>query len=162
MSKATPDDKRAPAMAGLPGDPLEFMVLNEIGIISQLANAEFNRLIPKGMTVAQFTVLNHLLRKRTTETVGELASAIQVAQPTMSSTVRKLEDKGLVQLLADPDDRRIRRVQVTPAGEDMRNACVAALAPSQHLLAEALTRAEWESILPVLMKLRVQMDRARD
>ena len=162
MNPPISEDLRAPAKAGLSGDPVEFMALTEIGIISQLSNAAFTRLMPKGMTVAQFSVLNHLLRKQTAETVGELAIAMQVAQPTMSSTVRKLEEKGFVDLQADPGDGRIRRVQVTEAGKDMRNACVAALKPSRHILAQALSQQEWETLLHVLMKLRVEMDRARD
>ena len=86
--------------AGLPGDPAAFKAMTEIGIISHLADNIFAKHLPKGLTIAQFGVLNHLLRLNRQETIGELASAMQVSQPSMSSTVRKLEDKGLIKLLS--------------------------------------------------------------
>ena len=103
--------------AGLPGDPAAFKAMTEIGIISHLADNIFAKNLPKGLTIAQFGVLNHLLRLNRQETIGELASAMQVSQPSMSSTVRKLEDKGLIKLIANNNDRRVRRVSVTTKGE---------------------------------------------
>lgn len=45
-----------------PPSAMAFRVLNEIGIISQLATTAFERAMPQGMTLAQFTVLNHFVR----------------------------------------------------------------------------------------------------
>ena len=45
-----------------PPDPLPFEVLNEVGIIDQLASTAFTRVLPRPMTIAQFSVLNHFLR----------------------------------------------------------------------------------------------------
>lgn len=151
----------APKPAGLAGDPIEFAVMNEIGIINQLADNLFQSHLPKGMTVAQFGVLNHLLRLEVEETISELASAMQVAQPTMSSTVRKLEDKGLVELVYDPNDRRIRRVAVTTAGSELRNDAVAALAPMAEILRKNIPAKDWQAILPQLNQIRVFLDQLR-
>lgn len=146
--------------AGLKGDPVEFAVMTEIGIIAHLADTAFARRLPDGLTTAQFSVLNHLLRLGAQQTIGELASALQVSQPTMSSTVRRLEDKGLVDLIPDPDDRRIRRAAVTPAGEAIRAQSVAALETSKTELG-ALAPSEWKALLPLLNKLRIALDVAR-
>ncbi|WP_162558956.1 MarR family winged helix-turn-helix transcriptional regulator [Sphingorhabdus sp. EL138] len=148
--------------AGLKGDPIEFAVMTEIGIINQLADNLFQTYLPKGMTVAQFSVLNHLLRLDVQETISELASAMQVAQPTMSSTVRKLEDKGLVELAHEPDDRRIRRVVVTTAGAQLRNDAVAALAPMAEILRQNIPETDWEALLPPLNRIRVFLDQLRN
>ena len=43
-------------------DPLAFRVMNEIGIISQLGATLFERVMPDGMTLAQFTVLNRFVQ----------------------------------------------------------------------------------------------------
>lgn len=155
----TTETEQSPA--GLAGDPIEFAVMNEIGIISQLANNLFQTFLPQGMTVAQFSVLNHLLRLDVEETISELASAMQVAQPTMSSTVRKLEDKGLITLIHEPDDRRIRRVAVTAAGAQMRNDAVAALAPMAETLRANMPASIWQDILPQLTQIRVLLDHSR-
>lgn len=146
--------------AGLAGDPVEFAAMTEISIIAHLADTAFARRLPDGLTTAQFAVLNHLLRLDTQQTIGELARALQVSQPTMSSTVRRLEEKGLVTPVPDPDDRRIRRIGVTPAGIAARKAAVQALDASRSELA-SLTRQEWKQLLPLLNKLRVALDSAR-
>ncbi len=148
--------------AGLKGDPIEFAVMTEIGIINQLADNLFQAHLPKGITVAQFSVLNHLLRLDVQQTISELASAMQVAQPTMSSTVRKLEDKGLVELIHEPNDRRIRRVAVTNAGALCRNDAVAALAPMAEVLRANIPETDWETLLPHLHRIRVFLDQLRN
>ncbi|MEP3224974.1 MAG: MarR family transcriptional regulator [Parasphingorhabdus sp.] len=147
--------------AGLEGDPIQFEVMTEIGIINQLADNLFQNQLPKGMTVAQFSVLNHLLRLDTQETISQLANAMQVAQPTMSSTVRKLEDKGFVALVHEPDDRRIRRVCVTAAGAAVRKEAIASLTPMAETLRREIPDQLWYDILPQLHQIRVILDGLR-
>jgi DNA-binding MarR family transcriptional regulator len=61
-----------------------------------------------------------------------LAAAEQVSLPTISRLVGELEREGLVEKLPDPEDRRVRRVVATAAGESLmwegRRRRVAALA----------------------------------
>jgi DNA-binding MarR family transcriptional regulator len=49
-------------------------------------------------------------------TLGELAAAEQVRPPTMTRIVRDLEFARLIRRDADKTDRRVVRVQATPAG----------------------------------------------
>jgi DNA-binding MarR family transcriptional regulator len=51
-------------------------------------------------------------------THGELAAIEQVAPPTITAVVDKLEKLGLVTREADSSDRRVTRVRVTPSGLD--------------------------------------------
>ena len=146
--------------AGLEGDSVAFAVMTEIGIIAHLADTAFARRLPDGLTTAQFAVLNHLMRLDTQQTIGELASALQVSQPTMSSTVRRLHDKELVSLVPDPDDRRIRRVAVTQAGRSVRTEAVRGLETSKARL-DMLSEDEWKALLPLLHRLRVSLDSRR-
>lgn len=48
--------------------------------------------------------------------LGELATLEHVAPPTITRVVDKLKAKGLVECLRDPDDRRVSRVHLSPAG----------------------------------------------
>nr|WP_321509840.1 helix-turn-helix domain-containing protein [uncultured Hyphomonas sp.] len=146
--------------AGLAGDPVEFAAMTEISIIAHLADTAFARRLPDGLTTAQFAVLNHLLRLEAEQTIGELARALQVSQPTMSSTVRRLEEKGLISLVPDSDDRRIRRVSVSRSGAAVRNKAVQALDASKKDLA-VLSQEEWKQLLPLLNRLRIALDAAR-
>lgn len=163
MGQATGKSAKGKAAKGpgLAGDPLGNNVMTEIGIIAQLSGTLFESVLPDGMTRAQYGVLNHLLRMDSERTIGELANSFQVRQPTMSSTVRKLEDKGLVELKHDPEDRRIRRVAITRAGEIARQAGLDALGPLYAELMTHMTQKELKAILPTLTKLRILLDDRR-
>jgi DNA-binding MarR family transcriptional regulator len=52
-------------------------------------------------------------------THGELAAMEQVAPPTITAVVGKMETLGLVTREADPNDRRITRIRATPAGQEL-------------------------------------------
>src|SRR3954466_10589348 len=49
-------------------------------------------------------------------TLGELAGREQVAPPSITKVVAKLEDRGLVERRLDERDRRVTRVEVSAAG----------------------------------------------
>jgi len=54
--------------------------------------------------------------------LGELAAAEQVRPPTITRLVHELELGGLVELVADPGDRRVRRVRATAQGRQLLRA----------------------------------------
>jgi len=149
------------AEAGMPGDPAFFKVMSEISMIAHLADTAFARVLPAALTPAQFGVLNRLARLRCRETVSQLASAFQVAQPTMTSTVRRLADKALVRFELDATDRRLRLVVITEAGERARDDSVAALAPIRELLARQAPGLDFAALLPQLTILRAFLDARR-
>jgi DNA-binding MarR family transcriptional regulator len=49
-------------------------------------------------------------------TLGELAAVEQVAPPTVTKVISKLEAKGLVDRIIDPADRRVCRVALSADG----------------------------------------------
>jgi DNA-binding MarR family transcriptional regulator len=67
-------------------------------------------------------------------TLGALAAAEQVRPPTITKLVATLENAGLVERVADPDDRRVVRVRSTTRGarllQEGRQRRVATLAAS--------------------------------
>jgi DNA-binding MarR family transcriptional regulator len=48
-----------------------------------------------------------------------LASSVEVSQPSMTQLIQRLERKGLVARLTDPDDRRAALVAVTDGGRQL-------------------------------------------
>ncbi|MEM9898293.1 MAG: MarR family transcriptional regulator [Pseudomonadota bacterium] len=147
--------------AGVPSDSVFTKVLTEVAMIANLASNEFDSILPKGLTEAQYGVLNRLIRLNKDETIGQLATAFQVAQPTMSSTVRKLENKNLVRILPDPDDRRIKYVSVTSDGQKIRTETVKALRPFFAVFEETAPDQDWESCLESLYVLRTFLEDRR-
>lgn len=86
-------------------------------------------------------------------TLGELANREQVAPPTITKVVEKLELAGLVARSGDPSDRRVTRVNITAKGgkelELYRNRRTAWLSSRlSELSADELARLE--AALPVL------------
>lgn len=144
-----------------PDDPV-FRVLNEVGIIAQLSTTMFERVMPAGMTLAQFTVLNHFARLGGTRRPSDLARAFQVSRGTMTSTLGKLEAKGLVSIVDDAQDGRGRIVAMTEAGAAMREACIAALGPMLAALRENPGEGVFAQALPLLATIRQELDRSRD
>ena len=68
-----------------------------------------------GLSPAQASLLASVNRLGS-PSLGELAEAEQVQPPTMTRLAAGLESAGLVVRWADPADRRIARVRLTPQG----------------------------------------------
>ncbi len=139
-----------------------FALFNEIGIIAQLSGTMFERVMPEGMTLAQFTVLNHFVRLGGEKSPAQLASAFQVTRGTMTSTLQKLQAKGLVELSPDPDDARGKRVRITESGKRMRERCIAALGPTLADLSGRLGSVDVDVLIEPLRSIRRDLDAARD
>ncbi|MBX9860549.1 MAG: MarR family transcriptional regulator [Sphingomonas sp.] len=142
---------------------IAFDFFNEIGIIDQLAGTILERALPPGMTRAQFAVLNHFVRLGHDErSPAQLASAFQVTRPTMTSTLSRLARDGLVVIRDDPADGRAKLVSLTPQGRAAREAAMIAVGTVLPLLDGILDPGEVETILPILRRLRIALDAARD
>jgi len=157
---ARPVPAAGPAPAAK-ADPAAFRVLNEIGIIDQLARNRLERMLPQGLSIAQFTVLNHFVRLGGEPSLVALSRAFQVSKPAMGKLVHRLAEQGLLDVRADPDDARGKRVTITESGIAMRHACVAALAPEVARLHDALGEDGFERLLPALQRLRQWLDTHR-
>ncbi|QCI62925.1 MarR family winged helix-turn-helix transcriptional regulator [Phreatobacter stygius] len=141
---------------------LAFRVFNEIGIISQLSTTAFERAMPDGMTLAQFTVLNHFVRLGGRRRPSDLARAFQLTKATMSSTLQRLEAKALVVIAADASDGRGRLVEITGAGRAMHADCIQRLGPMLVALVAAIGEAPFAAAIDPLVRLRQELDGMRD
>ncbi len=136
-------------------------LFREIGIISQLSSSRFERALPHGLTVAQFSLLGNLIRLGDDKSPARLALAFQVTKAAMTNTIGKLEGKGFVRVIADPDDGRAKRVQLTDKGRRAHDEALIAAIPVFEDVSAAITAADVKALLPVLTKLRVWLDENR-
>jgi DNA-binding MarR family transcriptional regulator len=141
---------------------LSFQVLNQIGIINQLASSLFSRVMPLGLTMAQFTVLNHFVRQGGKKSPMQLASVFQVTKGTMTSTLQKLEQKGFIAVVGDESDARKKWVTITNEGVLARKAALAALNPHIAALELAIKPEIFTTLLKPLMDLSQYFDKERD
>lgn len=105
------------------------------------------------ITYSQLSALGSI-EKHGPLTLGALAAIEQVRPPSITRIVANLEEAGLVARRPDPGDRRIVRVEVTPAGRELLQrgrirkdaylaARLAALSPEElELLRQAATVLE--------------------
>jgi len=160
LTAATPEGH--PAVAGAAADPTVFRFFNEIGIIEQLARNRFERVMPQGLTVAQFSVLNHFVRLGGERSLVELARSFQVSKAAMGKLVGKLYAQGLVAVRANPADSRGKLVSVTRTGARVRDQAVRHLAPTLALLRASLGDDHLERMLPGLVRVRQWLDENRE
>ena len=143
-------------------DPLAFRVMNEIGIIDQLGKTLFERVMPHGLTLPQFVVLNHFVRLGGDRSPVELARALQVTKATMTSTLQRLEAKGFVTSTPNLKDGRSKRITLTASGQQARDQAIKSIASDLQDIESALGAKDLEAALPFLAKLRTFLDSRRD
>jgi DNA-binding MarR family transcriptional regulator len=149
------------ATGGGATDPPAFQLLNEVGIIDQLAQHRALQLLAPAINMPQFIVLNHLVRRGSDAAQIDLAHAMQVTKGAMSNTVARLLEKGYITVRADPDDARGKRVSLSTSGRRARDRAVAKLGRGLEGMAEVLSAQEVEYTLMALRKLRVWFDGQR-
>ncbi|MGO9630804.1 MAG: MarR family winged helix-turn-helix transcriptional regulator [Xanthobacteraceae bacterium] len=94
---------------------------------------------PVGLTQGQFSLLTALNRTEP-PTIGAVANLLALDRTTLTANLKPLERRGLVKVKVDRDDKRSRRLILTPAG----HALLAAAAPiwkRAHAQAERLLRS---------------------
>jgi len=121
-------------------EELLFRYLNEIGIIHQLSSTAFQRVLPYGLTGAQFTVLN---------------------RGTLTSTLARLAAKKFIRLVPDAIDGRSKRVLLTAAGRRAREQSIKASWPLLEQVKTVLSPRAAAQQLPTLEALREWLDRNR-
>ncbi|MEM7711153.1 MAG: MarR family winged helix-turn-helix transcriptional regulator [Pseudomonadota bacterium] len=144
----------------MPDDDLErggdlrraFAIFNEIGILSQLSRTAFEARLPDGVLLPHFSLVNHLVRVADGQTPLHMARAFQVPKTTMSHMVSVVVKRGWVELRANPEDGRSKRVWLTDAGRTFREDAIAGLGPGLATIDAVLTP---EAQIELLEKLRV-------
>jgi DNA-binding MarR family transcriptional regulator len=117
-------------------------------LLEQTARAVYDARGPNAVHPGQWAVLRYLeVAARQQRTIGGVARHLGVTHAPASRAVAALARKQLVAVAADPQDRRVRRIELTAAGRQMLDrdpghrlaAAIAALdAATQRELAGAL------------------------
>ena len=144
-----------------PDDPVAFQLLNEIGIIDQLAQSSATKLLAPALNMSQFAVLNHFARLGGERSMVQLAGNLQVTKAAITNTVGRLRDKGLLNVQPDPHDGRGKVVTLTAEGRQARDRAVKVLAQALQRLHEAVPTEELTAALALLRRLRVWFDANR-
>ncbi|MEB8388904.1 MarR family transcriptional regulator [Rhodobacteraceae bacterium KMM 6894] len=141
---------------------LAVALFSEILTNDQLIRNQLSRVLPKGMEVSHFSVLNHLARAGDERSPAQLAKSFHVTRGAMTNTLSKLEWAGYVHIRPDWDDARRKRVAISPAGRTAREVAISSIAPLIVDVVTELGEDRVRAILPVLRSLRARLGDERD
>ena len=137
---------------------LAVALFSEILADEQLIRNRLSRVLPKGMEISHFSVLNHLARAGGERSPAQLAKSFHVTRGAMTNTLNKLEWAGYVHIRPDWDDARRKMVAISPAGRNARDAAIAAITPMITELVREVGQDKVRTTLPVLRELRAKLE----
>ncbi|HEY9040311.1 MAG TPA: MarR family transcriptional regulator [Roseovarius sp.] len=145
-------------MEDTPTNALAVALFSEILTNDQLIRNQLTRVLPKGMEISHFSVLNHLARAGAERSPAELAKSFHVTRGAMTNTLHKLEWAGYVHIRPDWDDARRKRVSISPAGRTAREAAISSITPLISEVVSELGEDKVRAALPVLRSLRARLE----
>ena len=139
-------------------EEIAIALFGELFTADQLARNRITKVLPRGMELSHFSVLNHLAGIGDERSPAQLARAFHVTRGAMTNTLAKLEWAGHVHIRPDWDDARRKFVAISPSGRAARDAAVQAIAPLIADVVQALGAERVRSVLPVLRELRTRLE----
>jgi len=114
-----------------------------------------------GITWGEFKVLGALrwAGEPYRASPGQLASTCDLSSGGMTARLDKMEERGLVRRLPDPDDRRGVQVELTDAGWKLWQESVSSQAEREQAFTIGLTAAEKRELNDLLRRLSHGLDR---
>lgn len=110
-----------------------------------------NSLRSQDLTMSQVGVLIELrFSPEKQMALKELERRLHVAQSTAAGIVARLEQKGFVEGFGDANDRRVKMLRITPAGEECCQLADQHMAAFEENLLTGLTEAERTTFVVLL------------
>ena len=125
------------------------MLIRQIhNALEKIANSQLRA---KDLTLSQMTALVEILKAPTRKlTFKELEKRLSLAQSTTAGLIFRLEQKKLVSVSGDTDDKRIKYVEITPVGEKFCKEAKQEIDDTEKKLLENLSAAERKNLLSLL------------
>lgn len=128
------------------------MLIRQIhNALEKIANSQLKA---KDLTLSQMTALVEILKAPTRKlTFKELEKRLSLAQSTTAGLIFRLEQKKLVSVSGDTDDKRIKYVEITTVGEKFCKEAKREIDDTEKKLLENLSAAERENLLSLLVEI---------
>jgi DNA-binding MarR family transcriptional regulator len=138
---------------------LAVTLFSEILAVDQLTRSYVARVLPKGMELSHFSVLNHLAHAGVEKSPAQLARTFHLTRGAMTNTLSKLEWAGWVHIRPDWEDARRKMVSISTSGITARDAAVIAIAPVIAEVVETVGADKVRVALPVLREMRMKLSK---
>ncbi|MEK9992383.1 MAG: MarR family transcriptional regulator [Paracoccaceae bacterium] len=137
---------------------LAVSLFGEILALDQLVRNRLAKVLPKGMELSHFSVLNQLSHTKIERTPAQIAKSFRVTRGAITNTLNKLELSGYIHVRPDWDDARRKMVSISPAGIVARNNALAAVTPIINELIIEMGEERLKAIVPILRDLRQKFE----
>jgi DNA-binding MarR family transcriptional regulator len=131
-------------------------IVVRIQLLSKLMTESAERALGQlGLKLWEYDVLSALRRQgRPYEmSASELAQASMLTSGTVTTRIDGLEDRGFVERMSSPDDRRAVNIQLTREGRDLIDQAIGARLSSAEAQLDRLSKQERVSVSTALRKL---------
>ena len=133
-------------------------LFGEILALEQLVRNRLAKVLPKGMELSHFSVLNQLSHTKIERTPAQIARSFRVTRGAITNTLNKLELSGYIHVRPDWEDARRKMVSISPAGMVARNNALIAVTPIIEDLARDMGEERLKAIVPILRELRQKLE----
>jgi DNA-binding MarR family transcriptional regulator len=137
---------------------LAVSLFGEILALDQLVRNRLAKVLPKGMELSHFSVLNQLSHTKIERTPAQIAKSFRVTRGAITNTLNKLELSGYIHVRPDWDDARRKMVSISPAGIVARNNALTAVTPIIKELVSEMGEERLKAIVPILRELRQKFE----
>ena len=107
---------------------------------------------PLGLSNGQFSLLMSLNRPEPAN-MGSVAALLAMDRTTLTANLKPLARRGLVNVMVDKEDRRSRRLTLTPAGRALLMAAVPVWKKTHAAVERLLARSSPEDLRAALRAL---------
>ena len=135
-------------------DPELLVLLYDVA--RQMRTRADQRARTRGMTRAQWVILAHLDRQPGLSQ-NELAAIVEVEPITIGRLVDRLEARRLVERRSDPKDRRVWRLQLTPAATPILREIKTYRAELHELMTAGLDPATLKVMADGLLRMKANL-----
>lgn len=122
----------------------------QIGLLGRLFDRALeDELAPFHVLPGQYPALVMLYQKDGL-TQADLCKLINVEQPTMANTLNRMERDGLIQRVADPEDKRRSRIHLTERAKEFKDALMEKARAVPQLALANLGSADQDRVFSLL------------
>ncbi len=143
VSKERVDPSKSGSLAGT--------VSGQAIVLAELMQLTLEPLLDaEKLSVATFDMLTAIQSGEGMATQAQVAGMLRVSAPTLSEAVKAAVEHGLVVQRDDPNDRRMRRLDLTARGKEIVRKAMKLMDETELVLRDGLTEDEVSTLLRAL------------
>jgi len=136
-------------------DPARMGAMGLIHEISRISHNHVKKDCPEMQRSCRLIMMELAYRDNITQL--DLVHATHLKAPTISVSLRKMENDGIVLRKQDPDDLRATRVFLTEKGRNIHNHIVSKIHEHESQAESVLTEDERKTLTSLLLKIRTNL-----